>query len=162
VRLEVGDVVVYASHGIGCVAARGRRDVLGAEHDMVVLEFVDGLTVTLPMKRAQEQLRPLVGEADLLRVQETLRQDAAVGREKWLERRRDAKAKLASGGAIGLAEIIRDWSGARRSGTKSSDTERRILGRARELLVGEIGMALGLDSSQAEAWVDEQLAHGVG
>jgi CarD family transcriptional regulator len=161
-RLEVGDVVVYASHGVGCVAARGMRSVLGAERDTVVLEFADGLTVSLPLKSARERLRPLAGKADVVRVRETLREDAAVERESWLKRHKDAQAKLAAGGTIELAEILRDWSAAKRPGTKGSDAERKILGRARELLVSEMSLALGLDRPQAEAWVDQQLAHGIG
>jgi RNA polymerase-interacting CarD/CdnL/TRCF family regulator len=71
-------VVVYASHGAGRVAARGKTVVLGVEQEIVVLELAHGLSVTLPMRRAREQLRPLVSEADVRRVQETLRVDGAL------------------------------------------------------------------------------------
>jgi RNA polymerase-interacting CarD/CdnL/TRCF family regulator len=160
VRLDVGDVVVYASHGIGRVAGRDERTVLGAQADVVVLEFADGLTVTLPLTRARELLRPLAGEAEVLRVRETLREDSAlVQGESWLKRHKDAKAKLAAGGPIDLAEIVRDWSAVKRPGMTNSDGGRKILVRARALLVGELSAALGLESSQAADWVDEQLAH---
>jgi CarD family transcriptional regulator len=75
VKLAVGDVVVYPAHGAGRVAARETRVVLGAEQKVVVLELADGLSVTLPMQLARELLRPLVSEAGLSRVQETLRED---------------------------------------------------------------------------------------
>jgi CarD family transcriptional regulator len=167
-RFEVGDVVVYASHGIGRVAARGKRDVLGAKPDLVVLEFASGLKVTLPLERARGLLRPLAGEAEVVRVKATLREEAPPKEEPWLKRRNDLQAKLAAGGAIELAEIVRDGAirerslAARGQGTKSSDAEREILGRARHLLVGEIAMALGLDLSQADAWIEQQLTYSVG
>ena len=78
VKLVVGDVVVYPAHGAGRVAAREQRVVLGAVQEVVVLELADGLSVTLPMQLARELLRPLVSEAGLSRVQETLREDGAL------------------------------------------------------------------------------------
>jgi len=56
---------VYTPYGIGRVAAREKRAVLGAEREIVVLELADGLTVTLPMERAREHLRPAASEAYL-------------------------------------------------------------------------------------------------
>ena len=53
---------MYPAHGAGRVAAREKRVVLGAEQEVVVLELADGLSVTLPMQRARELLRPLVSE----------------------------------------------------------------------------------------------------
>ena len=72
-KLAVGDAVVYPAYGAGRVAAREKRVVLGAEQEVVVLELADGLSVTLPMQLARKLLRPLVSEAGLSRVQETLR-----------------------------------------------------------------------------------------
>ena len=76
-KLAVENVVVYPAHGAGRFAAREKRVVLGAELEVVVLELADGLSVTLPMQRARELLRPLVSKAGLSRVQETLREDGA-------------------------------------------------------------------------------------
>jgi RNA polymerase-interacting CarD/CdnL/TRCF family regulator len=72
VQLAVGDMVVYASHGAGYVAARERRVVLGKRQEVVVLALAGGLSVELPMERAHELLRPLASEADMSRVQKTL------------------------------------------------------------------------------------------
>jgi RNA polymerase-interacting CarD/CdnL/TRCF family regulator len=65
VKLAVGDAVVYAVHGVGWVAAREQRTILGVEQEVVVLELATGLRVTLPIQRARDRLRPLVCEADL-------------------------------------------------------------------------------------------------
>src|SRR5712691_7951823 len=107
-RLAVGDVVVYAAHGVGRVVARERRMVRGAMQEILVLELADGLSVTLPVERGRELLRPLLSEADLRRVQETLRADHTLSEDVWLRRRRDTKVKLAGGDPLGLAEVVRD------------------------------------------------------
>ena len=163
-KLAVGDVVVYPAHGAGRVAAREKRVVLGAEQEVVVLELADGLSVTLPMQLARELLRPLVSEAGLRRVQETLREDGALSEDVWLKRLRQVQAKLIGGDPLQLAEIVRD--GVRRerrltaSGTttKLSLREKGLCVKARQHLSGEIGLARGLDRAEVDAWIDEQLA----
>jgi CarD family transcriptional regulator len=156
-------MVVYASHGAGKVAARERRVVLGTRQDVVVLALADGLSVALPMERARELLRPLASEADLSRVQKTLGAAHVVSRDPWLKRRRDSQAKLTGGGAVELAEIIRDsahreWTLPPR-GTKSqlSPGERELFVKARQLLSNEISLARGVEPAEANAWIDEQL-----
>jgi len=164
VRLAVGDAVVYPGHGAGRVAARGKMVVFDAEQEVVVLELGDGLSVTLPMQLAWELLRPLVSEAGLSRVQETLREDGALSGDVWVKRLKQVQAKLRGGDPLELAEIVRD--GARRERTltangtnsKLSISEKALCVKARKLLAGEIGLARGLDRAEVDAWIDEQLA----
>jgi CarD family transcriptional regulator len=164
VRLAVGDVVVYAAHGVGRVAAREERMVLGGAQEVLVLELAGGLSVTLPVERAREQLRPLLSKTDLCLVQETLREDHALSDDGWPTRRKNTQAKLKRGDPLGLAEVVRD--GARReqrliakhTGSRLSPGERDLYMRARRLLSGEIGLARGLEPAEADAWIEEQLA----
>jgi CarD family transcriptional regulator len=163
VKLAVGDAVVYPAQGAGRVAAREKRVVLGVEQEVVVLALADGLSVTLPMQLAPELLRPLVSEAGLRRVQETLREDGAPSGDVWVKRLKQVQAKLRGGDPLALAEIVRD--GARRertltaNGTKSrlSLSEKGLCAKARQRLSGEIGLARGLERAEVDAWIDEQL-----
>ena len=161
-RLAVGDVVVYAVHGVGRVAAREKRVVLGAAQEILVLELADGLSVTLPIERARELLRPLLSEGDLRRVQKALREDHTPSDDVWLKRRKDTQVKVKGGDPLGLAEVVRD--GARREQSliakrsRLSPSERDLYMRARRLLSGEIGLARGLEPAAADAWIEEQLA----
>jgi CarD family transcriptional regulator len=164
VKLAVGDVAVYPALGAGRVAAREKRVVLGAEREVVVLALADGLSVTLPLQLAYELLRPLVSEAGLSRVQETLREDGALSGDVWVKRLRQVQAKLRGGDPLQLAEIVRD--GARRERTltangtnsKLSISEKAFCVKARQRLSGEIGLARGLDRAEVDAWINEQLA----
>ena len=162
--LKVGTIVAYPPHGIGRVAAREKRVILGVEEDVVVVELGNDLSVSLPISRAEEQLRPPATEADLKRVQKALRESAVVSDEIWSKRVQQAQEKLRSGDPLELAEIVRD--GVRReqgktttgSPTKLSTSERALHLKARELLSGEIGVTRGVDQAEADAWIDEQLA----
>jgi RNA polymerase-interacting CarD/CdnL/TRCF family regulator len=160
VRLAVGDVIVYAGHGTGRITARERRTAEGAEQEVVVLELDQGLVVTLPIARARERLRPVAGQAELRRVQETLREKGDSGEEGWQKRFKQTQAKLASGDLLGLAEIVRDGIRKESRATTSarlSGTERQLYLQARQLLVLEVSAARGLDPAEAEAWIDQQV-----
>ena len=64
-RFAVGDLVVYASHGIGRVADRNNATV--------VLEFEErGLSVTLPIERAAECVRAVSTENEIADIGRTL------------------------------------------------------------------------------------------
>ncbi len=163
-ELKVGTVVAYPPHGVGRVAKREKRVILGQEVEVVVVELANDLSVTLPISRAEEQLRPPATEADLKKVQKALREQGVVSDEIWSKRVQQAQEKLRSGDPLELAEIVRD--GVRReqgktsngTPTKLSTSERALHLKARELLSGEISVTRGVDLSEADAWIDDQLA----
>jgi RNA polymerase-interacting CarD/CdnL/TRCF family regulator len=74
------------------------------------------------------------------------------------------KGKVIDGDATGLAEVIRDASrrderaAARKEPGKLSLTERQLYLTARQLLADEIGASRGVDPSEADAWIGDQLA----
>jgi RNA polymerase-interacting CarD/CdnL/TRCF family regulator len=152
---------VYAAHGVGRVVARERKLVAGTERECVVVDLAAGLRVTLPVEEAAERLRAVVGEAELAQMQKTLAQEP-VGREgSWTRRIKEGKAKLASGGAGDLAELVRDGVRYERPGNgmpRLSLTERHLYRQARELLVREICSARGVEQDEADAWIEAQIA----
>jgi len=156
-RLAVDDLVVYASHGVGRVAIR--------QPETVVLEFAEGgLSVTLPIKRAVECVRPVSTEAEIASIGRTLGGADTVSQENWQRRLKTTRGKLTGGEAAGLAEVIRDASrrderaSARKEPSRLSLTERHLYLKARKLLADEIGASRGVDPSAADAWIGDQLA----
>lgn len=161
---SIGQVVVYGPYGIGRVVDRKQMTVLGVAQDVVVLDLADGLTVTLTVERAREQLRPVASELDIVQAQDALRMNGVLSVDPWLSRRRGTLAKLAAGELVGLAEIVND--GARReqalekAGAKRrqlSPGERELFVKARLLLAGEIARARGLEADEADGWIEAQL-----
>ena len=158
-RLAVGDAVVYGSHGAGSVSARETRVVLGERQEVIVLALSGGLAVELPLPRAEELLRPVAGEEEIVRVQRVLSANAVQSGESWHKRQREAQAKLSS--TLGLAEIVRDGTSrqdARGRRFQPSVTEAGLIRRARELLAREIAVSRGIEPLEAEAWIDAQLS----
>jgi CarD family transcriptional regulator len=162
-NLAVGDVVVYGTHGMGRVTGRRKQVVAGSKQEVVVLELQDGLTVTLPVERALEQLRPPASEADLRAVQQALRAERELSQDTWLVRRREMQAKLADGRPVQLAEIVGEGAQRERrpttSGktTKLSGSEKELFTRARQLLSDEVALARGIGPEAADDWIEKQL-----
>ena len=160
-KLAVGDAVVYGSHGVGRVIARKKERGAG---ETVVLELGNGLTVTLPLERAHSQLRPVASKAEVSLVQKALREDRRLSGDPWLSRRRETMEKLTTGGLAELAEIVCEGAQrerARLAGGNSTllpTAERSVFIKARELLSEEIGVALSLQPSAADDWIEKQLA----
>ena len=154
-RLAVGDLVVYASHGIGRVESR--RDHRG-RGETLVLVFENGLKVTLPLDRARSTLRALSGEAELEEVQRTLGSDSPPAAEHWSRRHRNSQAKLVGGTVGGLAEIVRDGAQRERERAKGggAPVTNQLYRTARKLLIAEVAVARGIEPDAADAWIVQQ------
>jgi RNA polymerase-interacting CarD/CdnL/TRCF family regulator len=160
VEFAVGQVVVYGGHGSGRVVARETRAATPEPQEVVVVELAATLTVTLPIALAQEQLRAVVNETELASVRTTLRAAPRASEPLWIRRQKATRAKLASGQAICLAEVISDGAHRQRGQAKRlSVNERELYLRARRLLADEIGHARGIDPAQAEDWITNQLEY---
>jgi RNA polymerase-interacting CarD/CdnL/TRCF family regulator len=156
-RLAVGDLVVYASHGVGRIESRAHH---GASGELLVLVFESGLRVTLPLERAQNALRSLSGEPELEEVQRTLGGDSPPAPlEHWSRRHRNAQAKLVGGSVSGLAEIVRDGAHRERARLKGGTPPIRnqLYRTARKLLVAEVAAARGVEPDAADAWISLQI-----
>jgi RNA polymerase-interacting CarD/CdnL/TRCF family regulator len=163
-KLAVGALVVYGSYGIGTILSRKKNSTAAASGEMVVIEFANGLSVTLPVDRAAECLRPLAGKSEVAAVAKTLRAKGVTEDDSWQRRTKTAKGKLVAGDAVALAEIVRN--AFRRDGQTSpsgstiklSAYERELYLEARQLLAAELGISKGVDEKAADKWIGEQLS----
>ena len=75
----------------------------------------------------------------------------------WSRRYKANLEKLASGDVIKVAEVVRDlW---RRDNDRGlSAGEKRMLAKARQILISELALAKKLDEDKAESVLDEVLA----
>ena len=133
-----------------------------------MLEFAGGgLSMTLPIERAVECVRPVSTEVEITSIGRTLGGVDAVGQENWQRRLKTTRGKVTGGEAAGLAEVIRDASRreeratARQEPGRLSLTERQLCLKARKLLADEIGASRGVDPSAADAWIGDQLTRKI-
>ena len=158
--LSVGALVVYGGHGVGRVTAGNAKKSGAGDDATVVLEFASGLSVVLPLERAQACLRPPAGASDLEAVGEVLRSPDIPAEQTWQSRRETVRTKIVAGEAVGLAEVVRDAFERQRraaTGSKPSPAEQELYRKARSLLAAEVAVAAGLDEAEAETWIERQL-----
>jgi RNA polymerase-interacting CarD/CdnL/TRCF family regulator len=163
VKLAVGDLVVYGRHGAGRVTSRQKKG-RGKPHEIIVLDLAAGLSVTLPLERALEYLRPLASKTEVACVQTTLREDKALTEDTWLKRWKIMQAKVATGEAVSLAEVVRDSAQRERTPAahgktkRLSPSEHQLYLEARQLLASELGFVRGVEPSEADEWITDQLS----
>jgi CarD family transcriptional regulator len=158
--LSVGALVVYGAHGIGRVSTRSPKKRGGAAGVTIALEFGSGLSVILPLERAEACLRPVAGASELEDVRAALRTRYVPIELPGQARTRTTRAKIAAGDPVALAEVVRDAVERQRlsaSRSTAASTTQELYLQARRLLVAELVLAAGIDEVEADQWIDDQL-----
>jgi CarD family transcriptional regulator len=155
----VGETVVYPHHGAALIEAIETRIIKGEERKYLVLKVAQGdLTVRVPADNAEiVGVREVVGEEGLEKVFQVLRAPHTEEPTNWSRRYKANLEKLASGDVNKVAEVVRDlWRRDKERGLSAG--EKRMLSKARDILVGELALAEGTDKETAEAMLDQVLA----
>jgi len=156
---KVGDTVVYPHHGAALIESIEIRQVKGEDREYLVLRVAQGdLTVRVPAANVDlVGVRDVVNDEGLARVFEVLRQPYTEEPTNWSRRYKANLEKLASGDVIKVAEVVRDlWRRERERGLSAG--EKRMLAKARQILVSELALAEKTNEDKAEAVLDEVLA----
>jgi CarD family transcriptional regulator len=155
----VGETVVYPHHGAALIEAIETRIIKGEEKAYLVLKVAQGdLTVRVPADNAEYVgVRDVVGADGLERVFDILRAPHTEEPTNWSRRYKANVEKIASGDVNKVSEVVRDlWRRDRERGLSAG--EKRMLAKARQILVSELALAEGTNEDKAEALLDEVLA----
>jgi len=156
---NVGETVVYPHHGAALIEATETRIVKGEEKLYLVLKVAQGdLVVKVPADNAEVVgVRDVVDQAGLDHVFEVLRAPHTEEPTNWSRRYKANLEKLASGDVNKVAEVVRDlWRRDKERGLSAG--EKRMLSKARQILVSELALAEETDEIKAEGILDEVLA----
>jgi CarD family transcriptional regulator len=156
---NVGETVVYPHHGAALIQATETRTVKGVEKLYLVLKVAQGdLTVKVPADNAEiVGVRDVVDRTGQDHVFEVLRAPHTEEPTNWSRRYKANLEKLASGDVNKVAEVVRDlWRRDRERGLSAG--EKRMLAKARQILVSELALAEGTNELKAEGILDEVLA----
>ena len=156
---KVGETVVYPHHGAALIEAIETRIIKGEEKTYLVLKVAQGdLTVRVPADNVDlVGVRDVVDSAGLDRVFNVLRQPYTEEPTNWSRRYKANLEKLASGDVIKVAEVVRDLY--RRDLDRGlSAGEKRMLAKAKQILVSELALAERTDEDKAATMLDEVLA----
>ncbi len=155
---KVGDKVVYPHHGAATIEKRERREAFGKKQDYLILRLAYGdLTLMVPAEGADEiGLRDVINDEEVEEVFAVLRKREARMPTNWSRRFKNHVEKLKSGDIYQVAEVVRNLT-IREKDKGLSAGEKRMLARARQILVSELTFALNVDEETAEDKLDEVL-----
>ena len=155
---KVGETVVYPHHGAALIEAIETRMIKGEEKAYLRLRVAQGdLTLMVPTDKLEDVgVRDVVDQNGLDQVFEVLRAEYTEEPTNWSRRYKANLEKLASGNVIRVAEVVRDlWRRDRERGLSAG--EKRMLGKARQILVSELALAECTNEDKAESILDEVL-----
>ncbi|HLS40336.1 MAG TPA: CarD family transcriptional regulator, partial [Ornithinicoccus sp.] len=151
--------VVYPHHGAALIEEMKTRTIKGEEKLYLKLRVAQGdLTIEVPADNCDlVGVRDVVGKEGLDKVFEVLRAEHTEEPTNWSRRYKANLEKLASGDVIKVAEVVRDlWRRDKERGLSTG--EKRLLNKARQILVSELALAEKTDEDKAQATLDEVLA----
>ena len=144
-QFEVGETVVYPHHGAAKIIEVKSRKIAGEEQLFLKLQVNQGdLTIEVPAEGRDQ-------------VFEVLRAPFTEEPTNWSRRYKANLEKLASGDVIKVSEVVRDlWRRDQDRGLSAG--EKRMLAKARQILISELALAEKTDEEQASKVLDEVLA----
>jgi CarD family transcriptional regulator, regulator of rRNA transcription len=158
-----GDKVIYPHHGAAVIEDLTERDFLGEKKKFFVLKLAYGdLKLMVPVDNTEEVgLREVVSKREVKKVLDVLREDESRMPSNWSRRYKTNIEKIRSGDIFQVAEVVRNLS-IREAQKGLSAGEKRMLAKARQILLSELVFAVGSTEEKAESMIDKVLeeSHG--
>lgn len=157
-KFKVGDKVVYPNHGIGIVKAIRDQEIRGETSTFISLQIVatDSI-VMVPVRNSDSVgLRKLVPKARVRAVLDRLKDAEVDVPSDWKGRYQENQDKMRSGDIEQVAEVLKNLTYLNAVKTLSY-RERKMLDRARALVVSELSEASQQAPAKMERLVDEAM-----
>ena len=157
---DVGDNVVYPHHGAAVIQERKMLvSPTGEKREYLILQLAySDLTLKVPSDNTDEVgLREVINDEEVEEVFAVLRKKEARMPTNWSRRFKNHVEKLKSGDIYQVAEVVRNLT-IRDKDKGLSAGEKRMLIKARQILVSELTFAINVSEEEAEARLDQELS----
>ena len=157
-NFKVGDKVVYPNHGVGVIEQVARRSIGETESAFYRLRIVaTDSTVMVPVDNtAAVGLRKVLSRRETSRVLKALREGDVTTYDDWKGRFQANSEKMRTGDVKAVAEVLKSLT-VLNEVKPLSYRERKMLDRARFLLVSELAEAAGKETEEVETQIDTAL-----
>ncbi len=155
---SVGDKVVYPHHGAATIVKQERIEFAGEKQDYFVLEIVtDQLTLRVPAANALDRgVRPVISKNKARQVFAVFKQEPQEAGANWSRWYKLLTEKINSGDIFQVAEVVRDLTYAQQI-KGISPALKRMLAKARLIIVSELQFSLGLSEEDTIKKLDRAL-----
>ena len=155
---QVGDKVIYPNHGLGVVDCIETKTILGTTCGFYHLRMAASDTsVLVPLDNVESVgLRRAVSDREIAKLF-TLLGDGKIDRhQNWKGRFKDNSDKMRTGSIYDVVDVLKSLTCLSKSKSLSF-REKRMLDRAKFLVVSEISEVLGEESDLIDTRVDRAL-----
>lgn len=156
---HIGDRVVYPNQGVGVIEQIGSRTLGAAVERFYILKFTAGsLRVMVPFHNvASVGLRRVIKNGDVQKVLNYLTDFKCDNHADWKCRFKENSDKMRTGSLMDVAAVLKSL--LQLNQTKPlSFREKKMLDRARFLLVSELALAKNTTEDEAEQLLTKALA----
>jgi len=155
---EIGDKVVYPNHGVGIIEKISNRLVAGKFERFYLLRICSNdILVMVPTANAGDVgLRKIVERRDVDQLLSLLSNTHFFSQKDWKDRFKENSEKMRSGSIFHVAEVFKNLVYLSRV-KPLSFREKRMLDRARFLLVSELSTVM----NQAELEIEDRIEKAV-
>ena len=158
-EFSVNDFVVYPTHGVGQVTGVENYEIAGEKLRLFVISFErERMTLKVPITKVKESgLRKLSSRKVIDNALKTLKGRVRIKRTMWSRRAQEYDAKINSGDAVAIAEVVRDLYRGEDQPDQSY-SERQMYQAALERLSRELGAVEKTEPEEAVEKIEAILA----
>ncbi len=158
-NFRVGEKVVYPNHGVGTIEQINSRNPAGEAEKYYLLRInASSLTVMVPITSAENVgLRRVAKHPEVDRILGYLSNGDCATHSDWKWRFKENSEKMRTGSLLQVAEVMKSLLKLNND-KPLSFREKKMLDRARHLLVSELATVKNLQERQVEALIDRALA----
>ena len=155
---QVGEKVIYPNHGLGVVERIETKTILGTTCGFYQLRMVSNdTTVLVPVSNADDVgLRRAVGCDEVTRLFTLLGDGKIDSHQNWKGRFKDNSDKMRTGSIYDVVDVLKNLTALSKSKSLSF-REKRMLDRAKFLVVSEISEVISESTTSVEEKVDRAL-----
>ena len=158
VTFQIGDKVIYPNHGLGVIERIEEKTILGTTCGFYSLRIAaNETTVLVPVGNADSVgLRRAIGDAEVDRLFRILGDGKIDSQQNWKGRFKDNSEKMRSGSIYDVADVLKSLTLLSKSKSLSF-REKRMLDRARFLIISEVSEVVHEPNAMVETRLDRAL-----
>ena len=155
---EVGDKVIYPNHGLGVVERIETRTIMETTCGFYSLRMLDsGPIVLVPIDNVEAVgLRSAIGDDEVKKLFTLLGNGKIDNHQNWKGRFKDNSDKMRTGSIYDVVDVLKNLTFLAKS-KNLSFREKRMLDRAKFLVVSEISEVVGDTAETIDQKVDKAL-----
>lgn len=154
---DIGDKVIYPNHGLGIVERIETKTIMGTTCGFYQLRMANETTVFVPVDNVDGVgLRRAVSDNEIERLFDLLGNGKIDSHQNWKGRFKDNSDRMRTGSIYDVVEVLKSLTFLSKSKSLSF-REKRMLDRAKFLVVSEITEVMGEKTPAVEVKVDAAL-----